>query len=87
MGRGVGLRATTFGTPPENPTVKERIPRAEVLVGHMTPDDVGSAVVECVRRRPGKDSYRPWRWALLAPVARVLPGPIAWLYRVTGHRR
>lgn len=70
-----------------NPGADERIPSDEVLVGHMTPDDVARAVVACVRRRPGKDSYRPWRFALLAPLMRAVPAPFAWLHRVTGHRR
>ena len=53
----------------------------------MTPEQVAAAAAEAIARRPGKDSYAPWRWALLAPLAHAVPGPVAWLFRLTGHRR
>lgn len=70
-----------------NPGADRRIPKAEVLVGTMTTEQVANAVADCLEKRPGKDSYRPWRWALLAPFAKTFPGVVAWLYRLTGHRR
>lgn len=70
-----------------NPGSVERVPRVEVLVGTMTPEQVADAVANALRHRPNKDSYVPWRWALIAPWARVFPGVVAWLFRATGHRR
>lgn len=70
-----------------NPGSSERIPRVEGLVGSLSPEQVADAVAHCVRRRPGKDTHIPRRWAMLAPLARAFPGPVAALYRATGHRR
>lgn len=70
-----------------NPGARDRIPRAEVLVGSMTPDEVALAVVDSVINRPNRDTFRPLRWALMAPLAKMFPAPIAWLYRRTGHHR
>ncbi len=70
-----------------NPRSRDRVPRIEWLVGSMTPEQVAAAAAEAIVRRPGKDSYAPWRWALLAPLARAVPGPVTWLFRITGHRR
>ena len=53
----------------------------------MTPEDVAEAVAKALERRPNKDSYAPWRWAMMAPWARVFPGLVAWLFRTTGHKR
>lgn len=70
-----------------NPGSVDRVPKVELLVGTMTPEQVADAVANALKHRPGKDSYVPWRWALMAPIARAFPGPIAWLFRTTGHRR
>lgn len=70
-----------------NPGSVDRVPRAEVVVGTMTPAQVADAVADALRRRPGRDSYAPWRWALLAPLAKAVPGPFVWLFRITGRRR
>ncbi len=69
-----------------NPGARERIPKAEVLVGSMTPEQVAAVIVRTVRRGSG-DVHAPWRWAMLEPLARAWPGPIAWLYARTGRRR
>lgn len=70
-----------------NPGSVDRVPKAEVVVGTMTPAQVADAVAVALQRRPGRDSYAPWRWALLAPLAIAVPGPFVWLFRVTGRRR
>lgn len=70
-----------------NPDSLDRVPKAEVVVGTMTPAQVADAVADALRRRPGRDSYAPWRWRLLAPLAKAVPGPFVWLFRVTGRRR
>lgn len=70
-----------------NPGAGERIPKAEAVVGSMTPAQVASAVARCLDKRPGKDSYAPWRWAATARIMCVVPGPFAWLYSATGYRR
>lgn len=70
-----------------NPGSVERVPRVEFMVGTMTPAQVADAVASALRHRPNKDSHVPWRWALIAPWARVFPGVVAWLFRATGHRR
>lgn len=70
-----------------NPGSLERVPKVELLVGTMTPEQVADSVASALRHRPNKDSYVPWRWALIAPWARVFPGAVAWLFRRTGHRR
>ncbi|MDO5676928.1 MAG: SDR family NAD(P)-dependent oxidoreductase [Propionibacteriaceae bacterium] len=70
-----------------NPGSVERVPRVEALVGTMTPEGVADAVAVSLRHRAHRDSFVPWRWALIAPWARVFPGVVAWLFRATGHRR
>ncbi len=70
-----------------NPGSVERVPKVEAIVGTMTPEDVADAVAKALERRPNKDSYAPWRWAFMAPWARVFPGLVAWLFRKTGHKR
>lgn len=70
-----------------NPGARDRIPTAEALVGAMTPDQVAAAVEKAVIYRPNQDTYVPWRWALMAPIARAIPAPVRWLYRLTGHKR
>ena len=70
-----------------NPGSVDRVPRVEALVGTMTPAQVADAVARCLTRRPDRDSFAPWRWAVMAPVARAVPGAIAWLFRRTGYRR
>ena len=70
-----------------NPDSLDRVPKAEVVVGTMTPAQVADAVADALRRRPGRGSYAPWRWRLLAPLAKAVPGPFVWLFRVTGRRR
>lgn len=66
---------------------RRRVPRVEALVGTMQPAQVADAVARALVRRPGRDTHVPWRWGLVAPLARALPGPFALLFRVTGHRR
>lgn len=70
-----------------NPGSIDRVPRVENMVGSMTPDEVAKACVNALTKRPGKDTCVPWRWGLIAPVARAFPGALAALYRATGHRR
>ncbi|WP_203568088.1 SDR family NAD(P)-dependent oxidoreductase [Aestuariimicrobium ganziense] len=69
------------------PGAAERVPKVEALVGTMTPEQVADAVATCLRHRANRDSHAPWRWALIAPLARVSPGAVGWLFRLTGHRR
>ncbi|NLT30042.1 MAG: SDR family oxidoreductase [Propionibacterium sp.] len=70
-----------------NPDSVQRVPRVEALVGKMTVEQVADTVAHCLQYRPDKDTYAPWRWALIAPWARVFPSAVAALYRATGHRR
>lgn len=89
-----GIKVGSF-TPPRvhsdyfdsNPGAGDRIPAAEKLVGSMTPDQVADGVADALVKRPGKDTFNPWRLAVVARFARVFPAPIAWLYRTTGYRR
>ena len=70
-----------------NPKSEKRVPKVELLVGTMTPDEVAEATVHALEHRPNKDSNAPWRWALSAPIARAFPAPFLWLFRATGHKR
>lgn len=70
-----------------NPGSRSRIPRAEILVGSMTPEQVADAVARALETRPGKDTYVGRRLALIERGARIAPGAVAALYRWTGHRR
>lgn len=70
-----------------NPGSRDRVPRIEWLVGSMTPEQVAEATMRAIAHRPGKDSSAPWRWSLMAPITRAVPGPVAALFRATGHRR
>ncbi len=70
-----------------NPDSVSRVPRVEGIVGTMTPTEVAESVASALTRRPGRDTHVPWRWTFFAPIARAIPGPFAWLFRVTGHRR
>lgn len=70
-----------------NPHSEKRVPKVELLVGTMTPDEVAEAAVHALEHRPNKDSNAPWRWALSAPIARAIPAPFLWLFRATGHKR
>ncbi len=70
-----------------NPDSVSRVPKVELLVGSMTPDQVAEAVLRTVVHRPNRDSHAPWRWALFAPLAQAVPGPVEWLFRTTGHTR
>lgn len=70
-----------------NPDSVARVPKVEWIVGTMTPADVADAVADALAKRPGRDTAAPWRWALFAPIARAVPGPFAWLFRLTGHKR
>lgn len=81
----VNLARVTSGYFDANPGARERIPRAEALVGHLSPEQAAQAVLAGIGR--GRDVYAPWRWALLAPFARAVPGPFAWLYARTGATR
>ena len=70
-----------------NPGSLARVPKAELLVGTMTPEQVADAVADALVRRPDRDTFAPRRWSLIAPLARAVPRPFSWLFRVTGHRR
>lgn len=70
-----------------NPDSVSRVPKVELLVGTMTPDQVADAVLRAVVARPNRDSHAPWRWALFAPFAQAMPRPFEWLFRLTGHKR
>lgn len=70
-----------------NPESVQRVPKAEILVGTMTPRQVADAVAEALAKRPGRDSFAPRRWSVVAPIARAVQPPFTWLFRVTGHRR
>lgn len=91
---GTGIRVGSV-TPPRvqsdyfdaNPGAVDRVPRVEALVGTMTSDQAGDAVVRAIIRRPSKDTYVPWRWGLAAPFVRRFPGAAAALFRTTGHSR
>lgn len=70
-----------------NPDSQDRVPKAEVLVGTMTPEQVAGAVAHALAHRPGRDTVVPWRLAVMMRWARVFPGTIAAPYRWTGRRR
>lgn len=70
-----------------NPGARERIPAVGRLAGSMTSEQVADAVAHCLEKAPGKNSYRPWQWRLTAPLGRHAPKVLAWLYRISGHRR
>lgn len=70
-----------------NPESVQRVPKAEILVGTMTPRQVADAIAEALAERPGRDSFAPRRWSVVAPIARAVQPPFTWLFRVTGHRR
>lgn len=70
-----------------NPDSVSRVPRVEALVGTMTPQQVADRVAAALAHAPGRDHYAPWRWAVIEPVARAFPAPIAALYRRSGHHR
>ncbi|SIS23458.1 hypothetical protein [Williamsia sterculiae] len=38
-------------------------------------------------RHDSTDTFVPWRWNILHPVTRALPGPVAWLTARTGAHR
>jgi short-subunit dehydrogenase len=91
--RGTGLRVTSVTLArvtsdyfDANPGALERVPSAEALVGHLSPEQAAEVVVGAVRSG-AREVHAPWRWALLAPVAKVLPAPFAWLFARTGARR
>lgn len=70
-----------------NPGSEERVPRVEFLVGTMTPDQVAEATAKALACRANKDSHAPWRWGLVQPLARAVPGPFLALFRATGFSR
>lgn len=69
-----------------NPGAAERIPKAEALLGSTTPDAVAHSILTTLERER-RDVHLPWRWAVMAPLARAFPQPMAYLTALTGAQR
>ncbi|MBA4025747.1 MAG: short-chain dehydrogenase [Gordonia sp.] len=69
-----------------NPGAAERIPKAEALLGSTTPDAVAHSILTTLERGR-RDVHLPWRWAMMAPLARAFPRPVAYLTARTGAQR
>lgn len=69
-----------------NPGAAEKIPKAEALLGSTTPDAVAHSILSTLERER-RDVHLPWRWAMMAPIARAFPRPMAYVTAYTGAQR
>lgn len=87
-GTGIGVTEVVPGkTSSEyfaaNPGAEARLPRMERMLRSRTPEQCAAAIVRGIERERGV-IYTPIELAALALLARLAPGPVAWLAGVTG---
>jgi len=69
-----------------NPGSEERIPKAGLWMGSMTPEQVARRIVRSLRRRP-KYLFMPFRVKLFLWTHRLWPALVEWISVRTGWRR
>lgn len=69
-----------------NPGAAARIPKAEALLGSTTPIAVARSI-QTTLERDRRDVNLPWRWTVMAPIARAFPRPMAYVTGRTGAQR
>ncbi|PIE20270.1 MAG: short-chain dehydrogenase [Proteobacteria bacterium] len=90
-GSGVQVSLATFAKVDSayfssNDNAAARMPGAQALVRVLQPEQAAAAIVRGVERNQ-RDIVAPAELRALMMVGRLLPGPMRWLLRATGHRQ
>ncbi len=89
-GSGVQVSLATFAKADSdcfstNANAAARLPGAQALVRVLTPDQAARAIAKGITRNE-REIVAPIELRALLVAGRLLPGPMRWLIRATGHR-